>query len=277
MDSRLPVTSLDSVCRSTQNLTRAAIFRCDLTPSLKTACLPSSYQLAIRLIIFIVFLLPSPSIAPYINPDVSTLVNVKLQLIDPNCALDTWDASRPICSWQGVQWIVSNSVLLDCSDPISIDNISMNTDSSIGVYSLHLEEAGLAGPLPRNLASLTTLYELNMTGNKFSGSIPCELGNIPYLNLLDLSRNSLSGELCLDTDVFNPGFFVCCKRCQCRLSSSFPRAEHKAQPTFRLDPVAARKIYVSARARFELQQAVWIHSFKFDAAYKPAKTESSLQ
>ena len=84
-----------------------------------------------------------------------------------------WSAGTPIGQWVGVTVI----------------------GSPLRVTKLTLSRRGLAGEIPAELGSLSTLQSLDLSENQLSGKIPAELGGLTNLVELDLARNQLSGAI----------------------------------------------------------------------------------
>ncbi|XP_042469985.1 receptor-like protein 4 isoform X1 [Zingiber officinale] len=63
------------------------------------------------------------------------------------------------------------------------------------IYGLGLDNQGLKGSLPDDIATLQHLQNLNLSENSLFGSIPSSLGNITGLQILDLSYNQLNGSI----------------------------------------------------------------------------------
>ncbi len=63
----------------------------------------------------------------------------------------------------------------------------VTTDADGRVTELHLNDNGLAGSLPFELAGLTNLERLNLGFNELTGLVPRWLGSLSYLRNLDLS------------------------------------------------------------------------------------------
>ena len=83
-----------------------------------------------------------------------------------------WATEAPLGEWQGVR---------------------VNEDGR--VISLELQGAGLSGPIPPELGSLTDLNVLWLSDGSLSGPIPPELGNLVNLRVLDLGGNRLQGPI----------------------------------------------------------------------------------
>lgn len=71
----------------------------------------------------------------------------------------------------------------------------VETDSEGRVTALRLQNNGLDGPLPAELAHLSALRELSIWNNNLSGPIPPELGNLRNLTNLTLWNSGLSGTI----------------------------------------------------------------------------------
>ena len=71
----------------------------------------------------------------------------------------------------------------------------VTTNKEGKVIGLNLQEFGLSGEIPSELAALSKLEFLNLERNELSGRIPEELANLSDLKLLYLSDNQLTGEI----------------------------------------------------------------------------------
>ena len=71
----------------------------------------------------------------------------------------------------------------------------IETDSEGRVTALRLQNNGLAGRIPAELAHLSALRELSIWNNNLSGTIPPELGNLRNLTNLTLWNSGLSGTI----------------------------------------------------------------------------------
>ncbi len=71
----------------------------------------------------------------------------------------------------------------------------VETDSEGRVTALRLQNNGLAGRIPAELAHLSALRELSIWNNNLSGPIPPELGNLRNLTNLTLWNSGLSGTI----------------------------------------------------------------------------------
>jgi len=63
------------------------------------------------------------------------------------------------------------------------------------VYSLHLVNNGLVGPLPASLGALTQLEELHLYQNRLSGNLPAAVGNLHALRIAQLGYNFFTGTI----------------------------------------------------------------------------------
>ncbi|KAJ8421045.1 hypothetical protein Cgig2_017535 [Carnegiea gigantea] len=107
------------------------------------------------------------------NTEVKALYAFKLNLVDPNGILQTWDPTliNP-CSW---------------------DHIECRTDNS--AFLVRLGNANLTGVLAPQLGDLRNLHSLELYSNNFMGTMPYELGNLTKLVTLDLFLNNLTGPI----------------------------------------------------------------------------------
>ncbi|CAB9512112.1 leucine Rich Repeat [Seminavis robusta] len=66
------------------------------------------------------------------------------------------------------------------------------------ITQLELRDNGLNGPLPTELASLSTLEGIDFEGNQLTGTVPSIYGSSTALSLLNLVDNQLSGSIPLE-------------------------------------------------------------------------------
>ena len=85
---------------------------------------------------------------------------------------DNWLSATPVGEWYGVTAAVDGRVV-----------------------GLRLANNNLSGPIPPELASLSSLQELSLSNNDLSGRIPPELGNLSSLVELFLHSNQLIGSV----------------------------------------------------------------------------------
>ncbi|CAL5420458.1 unnamed protein product [Camellia sinensis] len=111
--------------------------------------------------------------------EVSALIAIKSNLVDPIKHLKNWNKGDPCTSrWRGVL----------CFD-------SVMTDGYLHVQELQLLNMNLSGSLAPELGKLSQLNILDFMWNDLTGSIPKEIGNIASLKLLLLNGNKLSGSI----------------------------------------------------------------------------------
>ena len=93
---------------------------------------------------------------------------------------------------EGSNWTNNTNWL---SDRHIEDWYGVNTDEDGRVTSLNLGNNGLHGPLPIELAQLSSLVGLSLEGNRLTGTIPPELVELTSLKLLYLFDNQLTGAI----------------------------------------------------------------------------------
>ena len=92
----------------------------------------------------------------------------------------------------GPDWIKRSNWLSDM--PLS-DWSGVVTNENGQIRALNLQDNNLSGPIPSELASLTSLEQLDLRGNQLTGTIPPELASIVGLQKLVLAFNRLSGSI----------------------------------------------------------------------------------
>ncbi|KAG8086880.1 hypothetical protein GUJ93_ZPchr0010g11249 [Zizania palustris] len=107
------------------------------------------------------------------NMEGDALHSLKINLIDPNNVLQSWDPTlvNP-CTWF---------------------HVTCNNDNS--VIRVDLGNAALSGTLVPQLGQLKNLQYLELYSNNISGTIPSELGNLTNLVSLDLYLNNFTGPI----------------------------------------------------------------------------------
>ncbi|THG16891.1 hypothetical protein TEA_025614 [Camellia sinensis var. sinensis] len=109
--------------------------------------------------------------------EVSALIAIKSNLVDPIKHLKNWNKGDPCTSrWRGVL----------CFD-------SVMTDGYLHVQELDFMWNDLTGSIPKEIGNIASLKLLLLNGNKLSGSIPNELGYLSKLNRLQIDLNQISG------------------------------------------------------------------------------------
>ncbi|PHU30048.1 Somatic embryogenesis receptor kinase 1 [Capsicum chinense] len=136
-------------------------------------------------------------IAVECNSEGDALNAFKMNMLDPNNALQSWDPTlvNP-CTWLHVTCNIQNSVTrVDLGGA----NLSGILTPQLGVlYNLQylqVENNSISGAIPRELGNLTNLVSLGLENNRLSGTIPSSLGNLKSLRWMRLNSNSLSGEI----------------------------------------------------------------------------------
>lgn len=133
-----------------------------------------------------------------IESDANLLLNIKksLQGESDNIMLSSWNASAPLCEWEGIKWAQENGALLDCkTTSVNTQNVTASTLPPLVVHSIELAATGLAGTIPKDIARLTSLEKLYLGVNSLTGPIPLELGNTARLSSLSLTGNKLNGSI----------------------------------------------------------------------------------
>ena len=70
-----------------------------------------------------------------------------------------------------------------------------NTNPSPLLLCRTLDSNKLAGTIPKELGSCTSLHQLELANNRFESRIPSQLGNLRKLKNLDLRNNQLIGSV----------------------------------------------------------------------------------
>lgn len=129
--------------------------------------------------------------------DLSSLLDFKQGIIDPNEALKTWNASTHYCRWTGVictpkrPWRVFE---LNLAGQSLGGQISSSLGNLTFLSKLDLFNNSLFGPLPL-LNRLQQLQNLTLGSNRLHGAIPDALTNSSGLSYPDLSINLLVGAI----------------------------------------------------------------------------------
>ena len=136
-----------------------------------------------------------------------------LTLVDPGVAQGD---SGPCLTGGAVEDVANNPGLVsDCATLLAARDVlagekSLNWSAGISMYewegvglsgsplrvtALNLENRGLTGQIPADLAGLSNLREIGLSRNELSGRIPPELGDLTDLHTLRLGRNLLDGPI----------------------------------------------------------------------------------
>jgi len=105
----------------------------------------------------------------------------------------TWDLSRPVKEWKGVELDYSGKVTkIDLSNnmlkgylPTEIGNLSR-------LHCLRLSNNLIGGTIPNSIGNLIQLDTLMLNKNMLSGAIPDEINNLEFLYVLYLNNNELT-------------------------------------------------------------------------------------
>ncbi|CAN1860809.1 Probable LRR receptor-like serine/threonine-protein kinase At1g06840 [Linum perenne] len=142
--------------------------------------------------------------------EVSALLGVKKQLIDPMGNLENWSKGDPCTSnWTGVSCFYTNPTdgYLHVRELQLLNmNLSGSLAPELGLLSglnILLTPVSprdfmwnqLTGNIPKEIGKLSSLKLLLLNGNKLSGPLPAELGSLSRLNRLQVDENEISGPI----------------------------------------------------------------------------------
>ncbi|XP_008808464.2 MDIS1-interacting receptor like kinase 1-like [Phoenix dactylifera] len=183
--------------------------------------MPAKLLLSIFLAFFSSIVISNAAIAD----EVSALLSIKSELLDPSDALRDW---RPLadaagsshCKWTGVRcnWrgsvdgldlshmnlsgriakSLSNLTMLkelDVGDNNFVGHFPTGLGACPGLRSLNVSGNNFVGPLPDDIGNATSLESLDFRGGFFTGSIPPSYQNLQKLKFLGVSGNNLTGKL----------------------------------------------------------------------------------
>ena len=107
-----------------------------------------------------------------------------------------WLSERPIREWLGVTIDASGRVngLVLVGNGLA-GEVPTELESLSSLTTLRLGGNQLTGEIPRELGNLANLRQLVLYSNQLTGEIPRELGNLSNLRQLDLFLNQLTGEI----------------------------------------------------------------------------------
>ncbi|CAN1137206.1 Leucine-rich repeat protein 1 [Linum perenne] len=144
------------------------------------------------------------------NSEGDALNALKVQLVDPNNALQSWDPTlvNP-CTWDIGNASLSGSLVPELGMLANLQYLELygnkltgNIPAELGnltrLVSLDLYSNQLTGPIPSTLANLRYLRFLRLNNNKLQGKLPVGLLNLLYtgnLKIIDVSHNLLSGTI----------------------------------------------------------------------------------
>ncbi|KAI4295745.1 hypothetical protein L6164_035757 [Bauhinia variegata] len=146
-------------------------------------------------VLFVLLQCPLPTLST--NSEGNALNALKIQLIDPNNVLQSWDSTlvNP-CTWFHVTCDSNNHVTrLDLGNA----NISGTLGPELGqlkhLQYLELYKNDLSGKIPKQFGKLKKLVSMDLYDNKFEGKIPKSFGNLKSLRFLRLNNNNLTGSI----------------------------------------------------------------------------------
>ncbi|XP_012478301.1 probable LRR receptor-like serine/threonine-protein kinase At1g06840 isoform X2 [Gossypium raimondii] len=162
------------------------------------------YILALSFCCCCLLLLVAPAPAPITHPsEVSALLAVKKQLVDPKNNVRNWDKGDPCTSnWTGILCFhnLGKDGYLHVQELQLLNmNLSGTLAPELGQLS-HLKILDfmwneLTGSIPKEIGHISTLRLLLLNGNKLYGSLPDELGYLSNLSRLQLDQNNISGQI----------------------------------------------------------------------------------
>ncbi|KAK9070022.1 hypothetical protein SSX86_010421 [Deinandra increscens subsp. villosa] len=135
--------------------------------------------------------------------EVSALLAVKGNLVDPMNHLNNWNKGDPCTSnWTGVMcvhktnadkfWHVQEIQLLNM-------NLSGRLAPDLGQFShlriLDFMWNNLTGSIPKEIGNISSLVLLLLNGNQLTGSLPSELGYLTNLDRFQIDQNHISGPI----------------------------------------------------------------------------------
>ena len=109
---------------------------------------------------------------------------------------ENWLTDAPLGDWYGVETDGSGRVTgLDLEQNGLAGAVPPELARLDLLRDLRLSDNGLTGPIPAELGDLIELWDLSIGQNHLDGPIPPELGNLPSLRSLELSFNQLTGPI----------------------------------------------------------------------------------
>ena len=107
-----------------------------------------------------------------------------------------WGTDAPLSTWYGVTTDEEGRIAgLELNENGLTGSIPPELATLSQLRTLDLGDNDLTGPIPRELADLRNLRFLELALNDLTGPIPPELGNLANLEVLRLSSNDLTGPL----------------------------------------------------------------------------------
>ncbi|XP_051120181.1 MDIS1-interacting receptor like kinase 1-like [Andrographis paniculata] len=142
--------------------------------------------------------------------EISALLDIKSNLIDPFDHLSNWNVSDnnaartpapapPYCNWTGIVCGGAGGIeTLDLSNMNLTGNVSERIGDLIGLSHLNLSGNGLSSELPRSLSNLTSLKTIDVSQNNFAGTFPAGAGKFSGLISINASSNNFQGDIPAD-------------------------------------------------------------------------------
>ncbi|CAK7356992.1 unnamed protein product [Dovyalis caffra] len=131
------------------------------------------------------------------NAEGDALNALKMNLLDPNNVLQSWDPTlvNP-CTWFHVTCNSENSVTrVDLGNANLSGQLVTQLGQLLNLQYLELFSNNISGRIPDELGNLTNLVSLDLYLNKLNGPIPVTLGKLQKLRFLRLNNNTLSGTI----------------------------------------------------------------------------------
>ncbi|XP_021297768.1 LOW QUALITY PROTEIN: probable leucine-rich repeat receptor-like protein kinase At1g35710 [Herrania umbratica] len=162
----------------------------------------------------------------------STIIGTKLSLdLEAKALLESgwWSSYSNLisnrCNWTGISCNNDGSIT-DIYPPPNIVKVGvkfgkMNFSSFPNLVHLNLNDHGLNGSIPPEIAALSKLKNLYLNWNYLTGELP-SLGNLSQLEELDFSYNEISGSI--SQDLGNLKNLVLLRLCWNNLTGSIPSA-----------------------------------------------------
>ncbi|KAK3131039.1 hypothetical protein QOZ80_6BG0501230 [Eleusine coracana subsp. coracana] len=127
------------------------------------------------------------------DTDGDALLAFKAGVTDSTGALDSWNATTPLCQWAGVTCTAGRVTSLDVSERRLTGTLSPAIGNLTHLEVLNLTRNGVSGRVPASLGRLRRLSYLSLCDNAFSGAIPDALRNCTGLSIAFLNNNEFTG------------------------------------------------------------------------------------
>lgn len=107
-----------------------------------------------------------------------------------------WLSDAPLEDWLGVEVDEAGAVIeVELYRNNLVGSVPPEVGGLVGLTRLQLASNHLSGPIPAELAELSSLSFLGLFNNDLEGSVPQELGGLANLVQLELDRNRLTGPI----------------------------------------------------------------------------------